>query len=86
MQVTESRKALSIERYDRSTSESGHVQRLHQEDGCSALGLGPELKSTGEVLPRQVVDQPIASLVVRVVRGGHRRVGKAISERTDAEA
>ncbi len=36
-------RAVLIERYDRVQRE-GHVERLHQEDFCQALGFPPELK------------------------------------------
>lgn len=41
---------LLVERYDRATTseEEGKVRRLHQEDFCQALGLGPEQKYQGE--------------------------------------
>jgi len=35
---------LLIERYDRVATETGDIQRLHQEDFCQALGLGRERK------------------------------------------
>ena len=34
----------SIERYDRQRSDSGEIERLHQEDFCQALGFGHERK------------------------------------------
>lgn len=42
--ITERRTALVVERYDRSIDGHGVVRRLHQEDLCSALGIGPEAK------------------------------------------
>lgn len=41
---------LLVERYDRATNpeKEGEVRRLHQEDFCQALGLGPEQKYQGE--------------------------------------
>jgi serine/threonine-protein kinase HipA len=35
---------LLVERYDRWRDDAGLVHRLHQEDGCQALGFGPERK------------------------------------------
>jgi serine/threonine-protein kinase HipA len=35
---------LQIERYDRSKSKDGTIQRFHQEDFCQALSVPPELK------------------------------------------
>jgi serine/threonine-protein kinase HipA len=35
------RLAVIIERYDRHRTEDGSVSRIHQEDGCQALGLNP---------------------------------------------
>ena len=37
------RPALLVERYDR-TADDGHIQRLHQEDFCQALGYPGEMK------------------------------------------
>lgn len=37
------RPALLVRRYDRSSSDAGTV-RVHQEDGCQALGLAPSRK------------------------------------------
>ena len=39
---------LLVARYDRATAADGHVQRLHQEDFCQALGLPPERKYAAE--------------------------------------
>lgn len=33
-----------VERYDRTVSENGNIQRIHQEDFCQALGIAPEIK------------------------------------------
>jgi serine/threonine-protein kinase HipA len=38
------RKLIVLERYDRSVSADGTVQRIHQEDLCQALGVLPEIK------------------------------------------
>jgi serine/threonine-protein kinase HipA len=43
---TETNPIAVIERYDRTLSEP--VQRLHQEDACQALGIGPSRKYEGE--------------------------------------
>lgn len=37
-----------IERYDRIKDNAGHIQRLHQEDFCQALGVLPENKYENE--------------------------------------
>ncbi|MFT6182188.1 MAG: serine/threonine-protein kinase HipA [Akkermansiaceae bacterium] len=39
---------LLMERYDRTHSTEGSLQRLHQEDFCQALGLPPHLKYQNE--------------------------------------
>lgn len=39
---------LLVERYDRFTDAHGHLQRLHQEDFCQALGIIPEMKYQNE--------------------------------------
>lgn len=39
---------LLVERYDRFTDAHGHLQRLHQEDFCQALGIVPEMKYQNE--------------------------------------
>jgi serine/threonine-protein kinase HipA len=39
----DSRLVLIVERYDRHRQPDGTVVRLHQEDGCQALGLDPAL-------------------------------------------
>jgi len=39
-----SRDCLVIKRYDRILSLKGHIQRVHQEDFCQALGYPPEKK------------------------------------------
>jgi len=36
--------ALLVERYDRRIEPAGRVRRLHQEDFCQALGVGPDQK------------------------------------------
>ena len=38
------RPTLIVERYDRSRSPDGTIQRVHQEDSCQALGIMPEDK------------------------------------------
>jgi serine/threonine-protein kinase HipA len=43
---------LLVERYDREIDREGHVQRLHQEDFCQALGIAPEMKYASEGGPR----------------------------------
>jgi serine/threonine-protein kinase HipA len=39
---------LLVERYDRTINTQGHLERLHQEDFCQALGIIPELKYQNE--------------------------------------
>lgn len=39
---------LLVERYDRFIDPLGHLQRLHQEDFCQALGIVPEMKYQNE--------------------------------------
>jgi serine/threonine-protein kinase HipA len=38
------RKAIVVERYDRTVSADGAVERVHQEDFCQATGIPPETK------------------------------------------
>ena len=42
------RSYLLVTRYDRRTTGTGSVQRLHQEDFCQALGIAPEYKYEAE--------------------------------------
>ena len=42
------RRFLLVERYDRTHDAEGHLQRLHQEDFCQALGVVPEMKYQNE--------------------------------------
>ncbi len=42
------RQFLLVERYDRTHDAEGHLQRLHQEDICQALGVVPEMKYQNE--------------------------------------
>ena len=42
------RSFLLVERYDRYLDAIGHLQRLHQEDFCQALGVVPEMKYQNE--------------------------------------
>jgi serine/threonine-protein kinase HipA len=39
---------LLIERYDRTVTTDGGIERLHQEDFCQALGIVPECKYAAE--------------------------------------
>lgn len=39
---------LLVERYDRRQNPAGHLERLHQEDFCQALGVAPEYKYQNE--------------------------------------
>lgn len=72
---TADRPYLLVERYDRTITAEGIVQRLHQEDFCQALGVAPEKKYASEGGPtfppcfdlvRQAVAQP-APAVLRLV-------------------
>jgi serine/threonine-protein kinase HipA len=38
------RKVLIVERFDRTVSPDGRIERIHQEDFCQATGRGPEKK------------------------------------------
>jgi serine/threonine-protein kinase HipA len=42
------RRFLLVERYDRTINAEAHLQRLHQEDFCQALGIVPEMKYQNE--------------------------------------
>ncbi|MET7422404.1 type II toxin-antitoxin system HipA family toxin [Dactylosporangium sp. NPDC005555] len=55
----EDERAIEVERYDRRyQSETGLVQRLHQEDLCQALGVSPANKyqSDGGPSPEHIID------------------------------
>lgn len=43
-----SKSCILVQRYDRTTDETGHTTRLHQEDFCQALGFPPERKYQAE--------------------------------------
>lgn len=45
--VVQDRKLLVVDRYDRVTHAGGRVDRIHQEDFCQALRVGPERKYQG---------------------------------------
>jgi len=58
---------ILVERFDRKLSNTGSVERLHQEDFCQALSIPPELKYEDEGGPgiansleliQRVVNQP----------------------------
>ena len=38
------RKLIVVERFDRTVSKDGSVERIHQEDFCQATGVSPEIK------------------------------------------
>jgi serine/threonine-protein kinase HipA len=38
------RKLIVVERFDRTVSKGGSVERVHQEDFCQATGVSPEIK------------------------------------------
>lgn len=58
--------AIVIERYDRRVLPTGQVQRIHQEDGCQALGIEPDRKyERGD-------GGPSALDVIRLIRATHR--------------
>ena len=55
----EEERGIEVERYDRRyQSETGLVQRLHQEDLCQALGVSPTKKyqSDGGPSPEHIID------------------------------
>ena len=69
---TGERPYLLVERYDRTIAADGEVRRLHQEDFCQALGVGPEKKYASEGGPtfppcfelvRRAVAQPAPSVL-----------------------
>jgi hypothetical protein len=39
---------ILVQRYDRTTDETGHTTRHHQEDFCQAIGFSPERKYQAE--------------------------------------
>lgn len=43
---------LVVERYDRKRDVANHVQRIHQEDACQALGLPPHNKYAAKTMPK----------------------------------
>lgn len=60
------------ERYDRISTNSGEIIRLHQEDFCQALNIAPELKYENEGGPslvqcKQLIDQKIAQGLMKGV-------------------
>ena len=67
-----SHRCLVVERYDRVRNQAGHLQRLHQEDFCQALGVptrikyqnegGPNLASCFQLL-RQASTRPARDLI-----------------------
>lgn len=61
----EGRQYLLVTRYDRVSSPSGQLRRMHQEDFCQALGIAPEYKYQNEGGP-SLVD--CFALVRRVMR------------------
>lgn len=44
IEVFEDQSAVVVQRYDRRANADGSIRRMHQEDLCQALGLGPENK------------------------------------------
>lgn len=66
------RTVLLVERYDRRLVD-GHVERLHQEDFCQALGIAPERKYAAEGGPNfaqcaMLVRQATISPAIDVLR------------------
>lgn len=71
VRIVEDVRFLLIERYDRVQTRTGHIQRLHQEDFCQALGIvsdrkyqsegGPSLKDCFHLL-RGVSSSPAVDL------------------------
>ena len=58
------RPTIVVERYDRRVASAAVVKRIHQEDGCQALGLPPEQKYARDVGPREASLRRIAALLV----------------------
>ena len=86
---------LLVERYDRRFDKQQHIQRLHQEDFCQALGIAPELKYQNEGGPglkacfdllRTVSSKPgidlqnlLDAVIFNVLIGNHDAHGKNFS-------
>jgi serine/threonine-protein kinase HipA len=51
-------RAIVVERYDRTRTEKGAIQRVHQEDVCQSLGVLPTVKyqSEGGPTPEQIIE------------------------------
>jgi serine/threonine-protein kinase HipA len=47
------RLAIIVERYDRSRRDNGTIARIHQEDGCQALGIDPTFAAKYQRSPDQ---------------------------------
>jgi serine/threonine-protein kinase HipA len=77
------RKLIVVERYDRDVASDGSVQRIHQEDFCQALGIGPDRKYQenggpslatmagvlATVASQDSLDRLLAAVVVNVLLG-----------------
>jgi serine/threonine-protein kinase HipA len=77
------RKLIVVERYDRDVVTDGSVQRIHQEDFCQALGIGPDRKYQenrgpslatmagvlATVASQDSLDRLLAAVVVNVLLG-----------------
>lgn len=64
--IVDGRRLLVVERYDRLRLADGHVERIHQEDFCQALGVPPEQKYEDVGGPTLVA---IAQILQTVVGG-----------------
>lgn len=52
LQIDGAPDTLVVERYDRKRDAANHVQRIHQEDACQALGLPPHNKYAAKTMPK----------------------------------
>lgn len=52
LQIDNAPNTLVVERYDRKRDAANHIQRIHQEDVCQALGLPPYNKYATKNMPK----------------------------------
>lgn len=52
LQIDGAPDTLVVERYDRKRDVENHIQRIHQEDACQALGLPPYNKYATKNMPK----------------------------------
>lgn len=84
-------RVLLVERYDRWRDESEAVRRLHQEDGCQALGVAPERKYEGDGGPTLVdcfrlLDEHSGEITRDLPEFLHRVVANVLLGNSDAHA